>query len=215
MKAVIFDMDGVLVETDDLFARFLSTFLLEKFGAPSLIDISQYRGVTSRDQWATLKKELNLQPSVDDLVSQARRDYLVYLESANIVAVKGILRLIQELIASRISIAIASSANPKRIDIFLGRLRLAEAFSVRVSADDVSKGKPAPDCFLLAAERLGAEPSECVVIEDAERGIRAAHAAHMKCVGYNGDPNNTDDLSAADLVIQNFDELSVRALHLL
>ena len=77
-----------------------------------------------------------------------------------------------------------------------------------VSGDDVEHSKPAPDIFLEAATRLGVKPKDCVVVEDANNGLRAAIAAGMKCIAYSGSTHNTDDLSAADVVVKDFKALT-------
>ncbi len=215
MKAVIFDMDGVLVETDHLFDRFVVAFIKKLSTKPSP-RIDDYRGMTSQDQWKVLKEKLGLPQSVDTLVLNARKEYLTYLESIpDIEAVEGVRRLLDELAGAGIPLAVASSANPVRMKTLLKRIRIDHVFSAMVSADDVANGKPAPDCFLLAAKRLQIPASDCVVIEDARRGILAAHDAGMKCVGYKGNPDNRDDLSDSDLIIRSFNELTLSKLQAL
>jgi beta-phosphoglucomutase family hydrolase len=212
MRAVIFDMDGVLVETDHLFSQFVRDFV-KSLGADPPRDVDRYRGMTSNDQWKVFKEKSNLNKSVRELVSEAREKYLVYLESMpDIEATEGVTRLIRELNTANVKIAVASSANPLRISMLLKKIGLDWAFPVIVSADDIKKGKPAPDCFLLAASKLNVRPEECVVIEDAERGISAARAAGMKCVGYKGCSQNLDDLDGADLVVRSFHEVTLSKL---
>ena len=212
MKAVIFDMDGVLVETDHLFEHFVSNFL-KKLGVEAPPDIDRYRGMTSQDQWKILKRKLGLKLPVKKLVTEAREKYLGYLESIpHIEAVDGVTQLIKELSVAKIKMAVASSANPVRMKKLLKRVGIDSAFGVMISADDVARGKPAPDCFLLAAKKMDVLPTDCVVIEDAERGILAARAAGMKCVGYKGSSENQDDLRGSDVIINSFRDLTLTKL---
>ena len=88
------------------------------------------------------------------------------------------------------------------------KLGLKSEFEVIVSGDDVKVGKPAPDCYLLAAKKLGVKPKDCVVIEDATFGVRAAKAAGIKCLGFAGLPHNDEDLSEADVIIKDFHQLA-------
>ena len=116
--------------------------------------------------------------------------------------------MIQQLAANGYALAVASSANPKRVKLFLDRLGLAHYFEVVVHGDDVLKGKPDPEVFLTAASKIGAKPYNCVVIEDAKVGVKAAKAAKMFCIGFAGLPHNKEDLSEADVIVTDFDVLT-------
>jgi HAD superfamily hydrolase (TIGR01509 family) len=206
MKAVIFDMDGVLVDSEPIYAYHQEAYLREL-----AIDLSQrsapilYRGMTSKVMWSRLKEEYALEEEVEELVLSARSRYLEYLRTLpEIPIVPGARELIHALRSNGYSLAIGSSSSSVRIELFLRRLNLADEFDAIVSGNDVIHGKPDPEVFLLAAKKIGASPKDCVVIEDAKAGIEAANAAGMKSIGFTGLPDNKDDLSAADVMVTDF-----------
>lgn len=207
IKAIIFDLDGVLVDTEPLNKACLVEFLaaLDKKHRALKHNL---QGLNSRAYWSILKTEYELEPSLEELVSLWRARYLAYLESLDqIPVIPGIPALVDYFNEKHYHMAVASSANHKRIDLVLEKIKLNYSFLVIVHGDDVRHSKPAPDCFLLAAQRLAVQPSECVVIEDSTNGVRAAKAAGMLCIGYNGSSHNNDDLSQADILINDFTKL--------
>ena len=209
IKTVIFDMDGVIVDSEPLYEQHLQAFLV-KLGVsqPELIEVS-LKGVSSRDTSKLLIETFQLEYEVDELVTISRKAYLDHLDSIKkLPSIPGVVEFVKYLNKSGFSLALASSASAKRIDLFLSKLRLKQFFPVIVCGDDVKRSKPDPDIFLLAAQKLGAKPSDCVVIEDSQVGVRATKAAGMKCIAYAGSAHNSDDLSEADLVVKDFKALT-------
>lgn len=212
-KAVIFDMDGVLVDTEPLNDQHLPLYL-KKIGITITSEhLYRFRGTSSKTIWTQLKKEFKLQQPMETLMTGESQSYFSFLQSTpSLQPTPGFLPFIEQLRDSPALLAVGSSASRKRIDMILDRLKIVEYFSVIVCGHDVTNGKPAPDIFLLAAQRLGVAPSACVVIEDATHGVIAAKRAGMKCIGYIGAPHNTQDLSKADLIINNFVDISAEIL---
>ena len=98
------------------------------------------------------------------------------------------------------------------IHFVLQTLEIKALFSAITSTDEVKHGKPAPDIYLLTAKKLGIDPAECIAIEDATAGVHAAKKAGMKCIGYRGDPKSTQNLSKADLIIEDFRHIDLKTL---
>jgi HAD superfamily hydrolase (TIGR01509 family) len=119
--------------------------------------------------------------------------------------VSGALELIRELRSKGLKMAIGTSSQRELAHLFLSELGLKKMFKVIVTLDDVKNGKPDPEIFLLAAEKLQVAPEECVVIEDGRSGMQAAKAAEMKCVGLVGDRSSKD--SPADILVESLKEL--------
>lgn len=214
MKAVIFDMDGVIVDSEPLYEQHLQAFLI-KLGVsqPELLEVS-LKGVSSRDTSRLLIETFNLEYEVEELVTISRRAYLDHLDSLDeLPSIPGVVPFVKHLSKSGYSLALASSASAKRIDLFLTKLGLKLYFPIIACGDDVERSKPAPDIFLLAAEKLGAKPKDCIVVEDARNGVQAAKAAGMKCIAYAGSDHNVDDLSEADLIIKDFAALTKSLKH--
>lgn len=209
MNAIIFDMDGVIVDSEPLNDSHTTQSLLDLGADLVSRPLQTRRGMNSRETWELLKAEYELEHEVEYLVQRGRLRYMEFLDTLEeIPIVDGVRELLSALKSAKYRIGLASSANPKRIAFFLDKLGLTDMFEVTVAGDDVKKGKPAPDCYLLAAKKLGVKPQDCVVIEDATFGVRAAKAAGMKCLGFAGLPHNDQDLSEADVIITDFYKLA-------
>jgi beta-phosphoglucomutase family hydrolase len=214
MQTIIFDMDGVIVDSEPLHIEHLHSYL-KKNGVkhPESFDRS-LKGVNAADTWKMLKKEFNLDHDLNTLINDSRKSYVDFLNSLDsLPEIPGAVKLIKALHSKHYPLALGSSAAPKRIELFLNKLGLRTSFQIIVSGDDVKRSKPSPDIFLLAAEKMNAKPVNCVVIEDANNGVAAAKAAGMKCIAYSGSSHNTDDLSEADLIVKDFDDLTNTVLN--
>lgn len=204
-KTVIFDMDGVIVDSEPLHIQHLYQFLVD-LGVQSPQSFKKsLKGVSAQDTWKMLIEEFGLKNDIRNLITQSRASYISYLEALpELPSIPGAVDLIKYCHTEGYILALASSAAPKRIEMFLNKLEIKKYFATIVSGDDVQHSKPAPDIFLLAAKNLGANPKDCIVIEDAENGVRAAKAAGMKCIAYGGSEHNGDNLHEADLVVKDF-----------
>ncbi|HVV66501.1 MAG TPA: HAD family phosphatase [Candidatus Saccharimonadales bacterium] len=208
-KTVIFDMDGVIVDSEPLHIKHLHAYLV-RLGVDDPASFQgNLKGVNARDTWTMLIKEFDLEEELDYLIEDARKSYVEYLKKLpELPSIPGAKELIKQLHKDGYRLALASSAAPKRIELFLNKLNLKSYFDTIVSGDDVPKSKPEPDIFLLAAKKMKAKPGDCVVIEDAKNGVQAAKAAGMKCIAYAGSDHNTDDVSGADTIIKDFTALT-------
>lgn len=206
-KAVIFDMDGVVVDSDRILHD-IEQEVFKDFGI-KITDEEHlsWVGTTAEKFWAGLKEQCGLKQSVDELIAANREKTLEHFRVCPLEPMEGILEFLDELKDQNIKFALASSASSIRADLILKRLDLADLFSNRVTAQDVVNGKPDPEVFLKAATKLGVDPSEAVVIEDAKYGVQAAKAAGIKCIGFNAVPGR-QDLSEADLIVGGFKELN-------
>jgi len=108
--------------------------------------------------------------------------------------------------------AIASSNNRRIVDAVVKRFGLDKYMKFIISGEEVKKGKPDPEIFLTTATKIGANPKVCLVIEDAENGVKAAKAAGMKCIGFKNKDSGKQDLSEADLNISNFNEIDLNII---
>jgi HAD superfamily hydrolase (TIGR01509 family) len=108
--------------------------------------------------------------------------------------------------------ALASSNNKMAVDSIIEKFGLRKYLKVAISGDDVTNGKPDPEIFLKASEKMNIEPHECLVIEDAANGVIAAKAAGMKCIGLQNKNSGNQDLSEADLVVNNFNKLDINLI---
>lgn len=186
-RAVIFDLDGCLVDSEPLSIAALSAEL----GALGVPDASfevirdRFLGVSMRDICNHVAERTGIRcpPEFIDRVE----DRLFALYRENLRPIPGAARLLAALKEAGIPFAIATGGSVRRMTATLGLSGLAPWFEGRAfSADQVERGKPAPDLFLFAASRLGVPPERCTVIEDSPHGIAGARAAGMKAIGFTG-----------------------------
>src|SRR3989344_2288081 len=168
IKAVIFDMDGVIIDSESLFDAHMLTHLPSLGIKTSKNYIEQFRGTNIVFQWKIIKRDFNLQQPLEELMQNARNSYYNFLLQREIKPIPGIKSLISRLKTQGYALAVASSASKKRIDLFLTKTSLSTSFSVILCGDDAKKSKPAPDIYLETAKRLNAYPNNCIVIEDAK-----------------------------------------------
>lgn len=201
---VIFDVDGVLV--DSYHAHYASWRVVAEADdvAFSQQDFAATFGRTSRDIIALLWPPGAAVAEIDERKEAAYRDII----AADFPAMPGAAALIDTLSAEGFALAVGSSGPPENVELVLERLGRRERFNVRITGKDVTRGKPDPQVFALAGERLGIEPGRCVVIEDAPAGVAAAHAAGMKCIGLASTGRTTDELRKADVVVQSLDAIT-------
>lgn len=210
MQAVIFDMDGVILESEPLHDQAVRVVFAQQGYTASSDDLTQmmidFRGRTDRDTWKYAKETFAIQEPIEQLLEWKATAFLRIVEDANIALMDGLSDVFTALL-EKYPLALASSSPYSAINAIVDGLSIRDVFTHIVSGQDVESGKPAPDIFLLAASKLSVDPAECVVIEDSRNGVLAANAAGMRSIGYQGSPSNTQDLSEADTVIQHFNEL--------
>ena len=141
----------------------------------------RYVGVSTQETAALWKQEYVLAAPVDELLADTNRRYLELARAAT-RAYPEMRKFVELLATEGVPMAVASGSSPEAIEAILAGTGLDAYLRTVVSADEVPRGKPAPDVFLEAARRLGADPSACVVLEDAAPGVVAAHAAGMRCI---------------------------------
>jgi beta-phosphoglucomutase family hydrolase len=211
IKAVIFDMDGVIVESEPVHIR-AEKQTLQKYGIrTSSEELQKYTGTTAKFMFEDLIKKYGLAATSEEMFDEKEEIMFKLLED-NAQPTKGVLELIKNLKAKKTKLGIASSAHRKLIDYFLSRLEIEHLFDVVISAEEVRHSKPDPEIFLKAASELGVLAAECVVVEDAGLGVEAAKKAGMKCVGYRNLHSGNQDLSKADVIVDDFSKLGAQRL---
>lgn len=213
MKAMIFDFDGVIVDSERfwrpeenrMFSKLLPQWKPEDHHSIIV-------GRTIEDTYPILQRQYGLSISRDEYLQRyAVIGQRVY-QSANLI--EGVEQFINACVSSGLLTAIASSAQKKYIDSVLEKYSFKDHIRCIASADDIpkGKGKPDPKLYRTAAEKLGVDPAQCIAIEDAANGVQSAKAAGMYCIGLRNGSNDSQDLSKADRIIHHFNELDVEEL---
>ncbi len=208
LKAVIFDMDGVLIDSQPL--HYISDQkTLARYGVDiSTEELERYAGTTNQSRFQLFKERYDLKEDISDLIRE-REDLLIdMLYAGDTKAVTGIPEFLRDIRAHGLKTAVASSSSYRLIGAVLKKLCLEDLFDFVFSGETVAHGKPAPDVFLKTAGHLGVRPGECFVIEDSSNGVLAAWRAGMNCIGYINPTSGVQDLSRADLVTDDFRKVS-------
>ncbi len=207
-EAVIFDMDGVIVESEALWDEAREQLVKQTGGRWGAGAQRAMMGMASNEWSAYVRDELEVPLSAEEINDRVVAQLIdLYRESIPLIdgAVDAVLRA-----AERWPLAIASSSNRELIDLVVDLAGVADAFAVTVSSEEVGRGKPSPDVFLAAAERLGSDPGNCVVIEDSGNGVRAAVAAGMRVIAVPNRefPPAPEAIDLAHVVVDSVTEIT-------
>ncbi|MCH7568692.1 MAG: HAD family phosphatase [Nanoarchaeota archaeon] len=213
IKAIIFDMDGVLVDSPKYVWQ-SNNQLLSKYNIHvSDGKIKKYLGRSLRDQLNLIIKDFGIKEEIDykDFSKKSFELQMSFMRES-VKPNKYINRLIESAKKSGIKLAVGTSRERFKAEKILGMLEILDKLDTIVTEEDVKKHKPYPDVFLKAAEKLKVEPESCVVFEDAVNGIQAARNANMKVVAMKTKFQDESDLKDADLIINNFSEIDIDKL---
>jgi HAD superfamily hydrolase (TIGR01509 family) len=181
-EAVIFDMDGVLIDSEPLHFAVLSEVMARAGHTFSRAENEQFIGTTSEAMFSTLIARHGLPGSVVEYEADYDQALLRVLAEPH-AAAAGVEALLKRLRDLGVRVGVASSSRRLWVETTLRSLGLADAFAVVVAGDDVERGKPDPAIYLLTAQRLGVAPDRCLAIEDSPNGVQSARAAGMTVLG--------------------------------
>ncbi len=209
LKAVIFDMDGVLVNTEAVKFHVYKEVFRRKFG----VEIKETTERLGKDEAEVMQMFLDknkLRGDSKELVKEKNNLYYQTIPEG-VMLVRGVREFINSLSERCVIMAVATTSEKKSADILLSSFDLKKFFDVILTKEDVVHHKPHPDVYIKTAKKLGVEPNDCVVIEDAPAGIESAHGAGMKCIAITTSAKR-EKLSKADLIIDKFSELNFHVL---
>jgi HAD superfamily hydrolase (TIGR01509 family) len=201
LRAVIFDLDGVLVDSETAWDEARRELVQSSGGTWRPEATRAMMGMSSVEWSRYLRDELGV-PMAPDEISAAVVARLEARYREHLPLFPGAVEAVGRL-AGRWRLGLASSANRPIIDLVLRESGLAERFAATVSSEEVPRGKPAPDVYLEAARRLGVDPAACAAVEDSSNGLRAAAAAGMRVIAIPNQafPPDADALALADAVL--------------
>jgi beta-phosphoglucomutase len=212
-EAVIFDMDGVLIDSEPLHVE-IEKKLFSKLGIEVTEDVHRsYMGASNDYMYTDLRSRFNLQESVMELMKRDelfRSDYFNQRETVPVN--NGLVSLLNQIKSAGLKLAVATSSSPGIVNILLNKCGIAPFFDAIVTTCEAGKSKPAPDVYLLAARIAGVSPANCIVFEDSPNGISAAKNAGMYCIAVQTDTVTFEELSRADFVIKSFRGMSLGKL---
>lgn len=209
LKAVLFDMDGVIVDTEPLHHK-------AYFGMFDVMNIdvteSHYQTFTGQSTINVCRhlcEHFSLQQQPEELVQTKRNIFKdLFVNDSSLKLLDGVLDLIQDYYSNDLTLVLASSASMQTIESVFNRFDLNKYFKGKLSGADLKASKPHPEIFIKASEIAGYDKQNCIVIEDSTNGIKAAKSAGIYCVGFKSPHSKNQDYSKANLVISSFDEIA-------
>jgi HAD superfamily hydrolase (TIGR01509 family) len=212
IDAVVFDLDGVLLDSEHVWDEVREQLTRERGGRWHAGAQRDMMGMSSLEWSRYMHDELAVPASPDEISGEVvRRLEAIYRE--HLPAVPGAREAVERL-AERWPLGLASSSNRELIELSLELLGVADRFRATVSSEEVPRGKPAPDVYLEAARRLGVEPTHAAAVEDSHNGIRAAKSAGMRVIAIPNRrfPPGDDALAEADLALETLAGLTAEAV---
>ena len=208
IQAVVFDLDGVLIQSEEVWDEVREAFVRERDGRYDA-EIQRAMMGMSSTEWSRFLHETAGVPDEPQVINDevVRRMLAAYANDLPLIdgAVAAVRRLAKDF-----TLAVASSSNRPLIDGVLAQADLTDCFVATVSSEEVTRGKPAPDVYLEAARRLGVATERCAAIEDSHGGIRSAKAAGMRVLAIPNPsyPPDEESLAQADVVLRSLAELT-------
>jgi HAD superfamily hydrolase (TIGR01509 family) len=208
IAAVVFDLDGVLIQSEEVWDEVRERYVRERGGRYDAEVQRAMMGMSSTE-WSRYLHETAGVPDAPEEINAEVVRRMLHAYEEHLPLIDGAADAVHRL-AADYPLAVASSSNRPLIDAVLREAQLADCFAATVSSEEVARGKPAPDVYLEAARRLGADATRCAAIEDSHGGIRSAKAAGMRVVAIPNPsyPPDEESLAQADVVLRSLSELT-------
>ena len=210
LEAVLFDMDGVIIDSEPLWTEAERQLLARRELRYSPELKALLMGRESREAVGLLMEHYNLKERLEDVIEE-RQQLIAGLFRDSLQPIPHVVRLIQAIVDWGFKTALVSSSPKSLVALVLEKLTISELFDLIMSGDQVARGKPAPDIYLTAARELCVAAENCLVVEDAPNGVAAAKAAGMCCLAISTSVSRAE-LAAADRVVSSFREVDLPTL---
>lgn len=213
VNAVIFDMDGVVVNTEPIGYRAnREMYKALNITVPDEV-YATFIGNSDKMIVQKLKDLYKLEQSHQELLDEKYKYYFTAFDTAeDLELLPGVKDLIIDLYKNGMTLVLASSASKRKIEAVFTRFGLHDYFKAKVSGEDFEISKPNPEIFIDAVAKTGFSKEQCIIIEDSTNGIKAAKAAGVYCIGYKSAHSMGQDTSLADMVITDFKELNYKMI---
>lgn len=209
LKAVIFDMDGVIIDSEPLHQYAYHKMFEDVNIKVTNEQYESFTGQSTLNVCKQVKDSFNLNETAEYLVSLKRKHYeYIFENDKDFNLIDGVLDLIKDYHNNGLTLVLGSSASMHGIERIFNRFKLNPFFKAKLSGADLKASKPHPEIFIKSAEASGFKPYECMVIEDSTNGIKAANGAGIFCVGFDSYHSKNQNYTNADLVIKDFKEIA-------
>jgi len=212
IQAIVFDMDGVIIDSEPVQCQIAIDVLRSFGGEPREHELYEFIGVTNRAMWSTLKERHNLDATLEEILERHQEYKKRYFFDARLEPIDGIGELVRNAAGRGLKIALATSSPRFLAEHILESTGLMPFFNAVVTADDITRSKPDPEIYLKAADLLGIDPAFCVAVEDAELGIKAARDAGMRVITFLNPNSGKQDVSNADFVVSSIRDIDLDKL---
>jgi HAD superfamily hydrolase (TIGR01509 family) len=208
VKGIIFDMDGVLIDSEPLHKEIEQQMLIELGVNLSHDEHIKFAGV-GKEFWNIIKKRFgyNRDVTAEWLHEEKRERYLKALSAKPIIPIEGVIEVVSEARKRNIPLAVASSSSSFLIHLVLKAIGIENDISCVVSGEEVPNNKPSPDIFLRTATLMQLDPKDCLVVEDSANGVQAARDAGMYCIAFLNLNSGKQDLSKANHIVHSMVEV--------
>lgn len=205
-------MDGVLLDSEPYYYEYLNR-RFEKLGL-SVTDeeYNGFVGLPSRKVWSYLEDSRGIDLEIEELMQTEEEEINKIFNQAKLKPIDGVSTLLERLHSNKFPMSIASSSYKSTIELIVGKLSFNHYFRFLTSGTEVNNGKPHPDIFLKAVQLHELKPENCLVIEDSRNGLIGAKKAGTLCVGFINTSSGNQDLSEADLIIEDFSENNIESI---
>ena len=210
LKAVLFDMDGVIIDSEPLWSKAEQQLLARRMLEYSPQLKTAMMGRDAKEAVGLLINHYNLSEGAEEIIAE-RHELISDLFKEHLQPVPNALELLRAVRDTGVKTGLVSSSPKQLVELAVNKLGIMGLFDLALSGDQVTRGKPAPDIYLSAAEKLGVDPVNCLVIEDAPLGVAAAKAAGMCCLAISTSASEPE-LGAADRVVRDFAEVDLALL---
>ncbi|MGI6499465.1 MAG: HAD family hydrolase [Anaerostipes sp.] len=207
-KAVIFDMDGVIVDTEPGYFRCINHVLGLHGKSISKELNNKFIGVSNTRMWTSVINHFQINTTIEDCMDEMWRFREQMIEEEGLHPIDGTIELIQKLHANKVPLAVASSSPKDEIKRVVKLFEIEPYFDMLMSGEDCVESKPHPDIFLYTAKGLKKNPKECLVIEDSRNGVIAAKKAGMKAIGYCNPEFGLPSLPEADIEVNSIHKIT-------
>lgn len=212
LSAVIFDLDGTILEDEDEYGKAFNK-VLKRLGVDTRTDFPHDKGIGVKENWDSLIKKYSIktEETLPMLVKETQDAYLGLISEVTVRP--GFDEFVENLKDSGAKVALATSNTWEQTDKILDVINLQGIFDVVVTGDEVLYNKPDPDIFTLASDKLGIEErNECLVIEDSSAGVEAAKRAGMKVIAISDSDEIENNILKADMVVEGFSEITPKVV---